>query len=96
MTNQTQTTKPAGGTRPATITENGNGIPSIGEICYDPNTDTVYTITGWGGSDRISTNGPGRGNSVNVLLEERGCASDTTDEEWETIESNNYGVSVED
>ena len=80
----------------ATITENGNGLPSIGEICYDPSTDTVYTITGWDGSDRISTNGPGCGNSLNVLLEERGSASDTTDEEWETIESNNYGVSVED
>ena len=53
-------------------------------------------IIGWDGSDRISTNGPGCGNSVNVLLEERGSASDTTDEEWETIESNNYGVSVEE
>ena len=80
----------------ATITENGNGLPSIGEICYDANTDTVYRIIGWDGSDRISTNGPGCGNSVNVLLEERGSASDTTDEEWETIESNNYGVSVEE
>ena len=80
----------------AIITENGNGLPSIGEICYDPTTDTVYTITGWDGSDRISTNGPGRGNSVAVVLEERGSASDTTEEEWETIESNNYGVLVEE
>lgn len=80
----------------AKITENGNGLPSIGELCYDSNTDTVYQIVAWDGSDRISTNGPGRGNSVNVILEERGGASDTTEEEWETIESNNYGVSVED
>ena len=79
----------------ATITENGNGLPSIGEICYDANTDTVYTIVGWDGSDRISTNGPGCGNSVNVLLEEGGSASDTTDAEWESIESNNYGLLAE-
>lgn len=78
----------------ATITEKGNGLPGIGELCYDPNTDTVYTVTAWDGSDRISTNGPGCGNSVNVILEERGCASDTTEEEWETIESNNYCVDV--
>jgi len=78
----------------ATITENGNGLPHIGEICYDSDTDTVYTVVGWDGSDRISTNGPGCGNSINVLLEARGSASDTTKEEWESIESNNYGVAV--
>lgn len=78
----------------ATITEQGNGLPSIGELCYDLDTDTVYKIAGWDGSDHISTNGPGQGNSVNVLLEERGSASDTTEEEWEAIEGNNYGVSV--
>jgi hypothetical protein len=80
----------------ATITENGNGLPSIGEICYDASTDTVYTIIGWDGSGRISTHGPGCGNSVNVLLEESGSASDITDKEWEIIESNNYGVLVEE
>jgi hypothetical protein len=79
----------------ATITENGNGLPSLGETCYDSSTDTVYTIVGWDGSDIISTNGPGCGNSVNVVLEERGSASDTTEEEWDTLESTNYGVSVE-
>ena len=80
----------------ATITENGNGLPSIGEICYDANTDTVYKIVAWDESDLISTNGPGRGNSVNVILEERGAASDTTEDEWDDIESSNYGVSVEE
>lgn len=78
----------------ATITENGNGLPRVGELCYDASTDTVYTIVGWDGSDRISTHGPGVGNSVDVLLEERGCASDTTEEEWEEIESSNYRVTV--
>jgi len=82
-------------TTTATITENGNGLPNIGELCYDPNTDTVYTITGWDGSDRISTNGPGRGNSVEAVVEARGDASDTTNEEWEAIEDSNYGVTVD-
>ena len=80
----------------ATITENGNGLPNIGEICCDSSTDTVYTIIGYDGSGQISTNGPGRGNSIDVILEERGSASDTTDDEWDDIESSNYGVSVED
>ncbi len=78
----------------ATITEKGNGLPAIGDLCYDPDTDTVYTVVAWDGSDRISTHGGGRGNSVNVILEERGDASDTTAEEWEAIESNNYHVEV--
>jgi len=78
----------------ATITENGNGLPGIGELVYDVLTDAVYEVIDWDGSDRISTNGPGRGNSVDVVLEERGTASDMTEEEWETIASNNYGVSV--
>jgi hypothetical protein len=80
----------------AKITENGNGLPSIGELVYDSTTDTVYEIVGWDGSDRISTNGTGCGNSVCVIIEERGSASDTTDEEWEDIETSNYGVTIED
>lgn len=80
----------------ATITENGNGLPSIGELCYDSSTDTVYRITGWDGSDLISTHAPGRGNSVQVELEEYGSACDITEEEWEEIESSNYGVNVEE
>jgi len=80
----------------ATITQNGTALPSIGEICYDAMANTVYTITGWDSSDRIGINGPGRGNSVNVLLEKRGCASDITEAEWESIQINNYGVLVDD
>jgi hypothetical protein len=79
----------------ATITENGNGLPNIGALCYDANSDTVYKIVGWDGCDRISTNGPGCGNSINVLLEKLGSASGTTEGEWEEIESSNYGVSVD-
>lgn len=78
----------------ATISENGNGLPNIGELVYDASTDTVYRVVGWDGSDMISTNGPGRGNSVGVLLESVGDAYDTTEEEWAAIESNNYGVFI--
>jgi hypothetical protein len=81
----------------ATISENGNGLPNIGELCYDADTDTVYKVAGWYGSlsGNIRTNGPGCGNSIDALLVERGSSSDTTEEEWEAIESSNYGVSVE-
>lgn len=34
----------------ATITENGNGLPNIGALCYDSSTDTVYEVIGWDGS----------------------------------------------
>jgi hypothetical protein len=78
----------------ATITENGNGLPNIGELAYDASTDTVYRITGWDGSDRISTHGPGRGNSVGVVVEDIGSASDMDEEEWAAIQSNNYGITA--
>lgn len=81
-------------TIPATITENGNGLPQIGSLCYDATTDTVYTVAAWDGSASITTHAPGQGNSVNVMLTPRGCAADTTDEEWSEIESSNFGVSV--
>lgn len=81
----------------ATITENGGGLPNIGELCYDADSDTVYQIVGWDGSlsGNIRTNGPGCGNSIDALLVKRGRASDTTEEEWEAIESSNYGVTVD-
>ena len=76
----------------ATITENGNGLPSVGELVYDATTDTVYRITG--GCSRISTNGGGRGNSIQAVVEAIGSACDTDDDEWEAIETSNYGVSL--
>jgi hypothetical protein len=78
----------------ATITERGNGLPRIGSICYDAYTDTVYTVVGWAGSGRISSHRGGVGNSVDVILEERGYAGDTTEDEWSEIESSNYHVAV--
>ena len=76
----------------ATITENGNGLPSVGELVYDATTDTVYRITG--GCDRISTHSGGRGNSVQAVVEPIGSAGDTDEDEWEAIQSSNYGVSL--
>jgi len=76
----------------ATITENGNGLPSVGELVYDATTDTVYRITG--GCSRISTHSGGRGNSVEAVVEPIGSAGDTDDGEWEAIQSSNYGVSL--
>jgi hypothetical protein len=79
----------------ATISENGDGLPNIGELCYDSAHDTVYKIVGWDGSfcGSFRTNGPGCGNSVDVVLIEIGEASDMDEEEWESI--GNYGVNVE-
>lgn len=81
-------------TTQATITEHGNGLPSIGEHVYHADTDTVYLVTGYPHGGQISTNGPGCGNSLVATLEEVGSASDMSDEEWEAIESANYGVTV--
>ena len=80
----------------ATIHENGNGLPTIGSLCYDASTDTVYRVAAWDGSDLISTHQPGVGNSVSVVLEEIGSASDTDDSQWEEIKSSNYRVVVAD
>lgn len=79
----------------STITENGNGLPGIGELVYDSTSDIVYGVAAWDGSDRISTHGPGRGNSVDALLEYVGSAADISDAEWADIESANYGVTCE-
>lgn len=82
-------------TRAATITENGNGLPSIGALCCDASSDSVYRVAKYD-PDLISTHGPGCGNSIDVLLEYVGRASDLTDEEWDAIESDNYGVTIRD
>jgi hypothetical protein len=76
----------------ATIIENGNGLPNVGEMVYDATSDTVYRITASDG--RISTNGSGRGNSMTATVEDIGSASDLTDDEWENIESSNYGIVI--
>ena len=79
----------------ATITEQGNGLPSIGELCYDPETDTVYQITAWDGGGSINTHGGGCGNSIDVVLKAWGNACDTSEDEWEAIEDSNYRVTID-
>lgn len=76
----------------ATIIENGNSLPNVGEMVYDASTDTVYRITDSDG--RISTNGPGRGNSMTVTVEGIGSASGLTEQQWENIEASNYGIVI--
>lgn len=66
----------------ATITERGNGLPSIGEYVYDSGSDTVYTVVSMG---RIQT-GRAAGNWVDAEVEDTGMsASDLTDEEFDDI-----------
>jgi len=77
------------------VREHGSGFPGIGELVYDASVDVVYKIVGWNGSGRISTNTSG-GNSVGVLLSYWGSASDTTEAEWDAIESASCGVVVDD
>ena len=72
----------------ATITEAGNGLPSVGELVYCASTNTVYRITSTG--DNISTHAGGRGNSIAATLEDAGEPADYTDEEFSSME--NYRV----
>jgi hypothetical protein len=67
----------------ATIIEAGNGLPGVGALVYDAESNTVYRIVASNG--RISTNGCGCGNSIDATLEEAGDPSDYSDEEWEAV-----------
>jgi hypothetical protein len=67
----------------ATIIEAGNGLPGVGDLVYDSNGNTVYRIVESNG--RISTNGPGIGNSIEASLEEAGDPYDYSQEEWEQV-----------
>lgn len=67
----------------ATIVEAGNGLPGVGALVYDAESNTVYRIVSTNG--RIATNGPGCGNSIEATLEEAGDPSDYSDGEWEAV-----------
>lgn len=67
----------------ATLTEQGNGFPSNGNLVYDGGTDTAYRVIGSNG--RISTHSAGRGNSIEADLEEVGSAGDLSEDEWDEI-----------
>jgi hypothetical protein len=83
-------------TTPALVTEQGNGLPGIGAIVYNQETNAVYEVVAWDGSQHgsILTGPPGCGNAVRVLLSEIGDASDLTEDEWQQIEADNYRVNV--
>lgn len=52
----------------ATIEESGNGFPNVGDLVYDSENNTVYKIKKIFG--QIQTHGGGRGNTINVIIEE--------------------------
>lgn len=68
----------------ATITEQGNRFPSVGEKVYQSSTDTLYRILAE--AEIIHTGlRAGQGNYMNVELEIIGDASDLTEEEFEEL-----------
>jgi len=79
-------------TMKAIIYAQGNGLPQIGSLCYHQNTDTVFRVTGIESDIRTSP----MGDCIEVDLAARGAASDTTDDEWEEIESSNYRVEIDE
>lgn len=78
----------------AIITEQGNGLPKLGELCYCDDSTYVWRVDAWDSSDRITTNAPGRGNSVCTCLSMVGSPSDLLEAEWREIVSQNYGVEI--
>lgn len=74
----------------ARIHEQGNGLPSIGELVYSSGDNAVWRITGWDGIDEIGTHP--LGNYVNVILDYVGSPCDVSEEEWSDIEASNYRV----
>jgi hypothetical protein len=67
----------------ATIYEAGNGLPGFGDTVLAD--DEFYTIVTPDEHLRISTNGPGQGNSIEATLVSIGNQCDLTDEEWDVV-----------
>jgi len=70
-------------TQTAKIIERGNGLPGVGDHAYDGKTDTVYVIRSIDSS--IQTGPAGAGNYIWAQVEESGCASDLSEEEFDDI-----------
>lgn len=81
-------------TTKATIHERGNGLPGAGDLVYDLQGNTVFRIVTPDRSIRITTNGSGQGNSIEVDLEvsDKSDPTEYTDEEWDEI--SDCGVSI--
>jgi hypothetical protein len=67
----------------ATIYEAGNGLPGFGDTVLAD--DEFYTIVTPDEHLRISTNGPGQGNSIEATLVAVGNQCDLSDEEWDAV-----------
>jgi hypothetical protein len=70
-------------TRRATVYEAGNGLPGFGDTVLAD--DEFYTIVTPDEHLRISTNGPGQGNSIEATLVAVGNQCDLSDEEWDAV-----------
>jgi hypothetical protein len=67
----------------ATIYEAGNGLPGFADTVLAD--DEIYTIVTPDEHLRISTNGPGQGNSIEATLVAVGNQCDLSDEEWDAV-----------
>lgn len=68
-------------TRRATIYEAGNGLPGFGDKVVAE--DEIWQICTPDEDLRISTNGPGKGNSIKATIVLIGGVSDLTDDQWD-------------
>jgi hypothetical protein len=68
-------------TRRATIFEAGNGLPGFGDTVLAD--DEIWKIVTPDSDLRISTNGPGQGNSIEATLVLVGNQCDLTDDQWD-------------
>jgi hypothetical protein len=68
-------------TRRATIYEAGNGLPGFRDTVLAD--QTLWQIITPDSELRISTNGPGEGNSIEATLVAVGNECDLTDDQWD-------------
>jgi len=68
-------------TRRATIYEAGNGLPGFADTVLAD--EEIWQIVTPDSDLRISTNGPGQGNSIEATLVCIGCQCDLTDDQWD-------------
>lgn len=70
-------------TRRATIYEAGNGLPGFADTVLAD--DEIWQIVTADSDLRISTNGPGQGNSIEATLVALGNQCDLTDDQWDNV-----------
>ena len=70
-------------TRRATIYEAGNGLPGFADTVLAD--DEIWKIITPDSDLRISTNGPGHGNSIEATLLAVGNQCDLTDDQWDNV-----------